>query len=196
MFIKSSSDSNKMYFYLLKKLHLVTLFLAILQTYYLFQEINKFELVGVDDLITITLINQDFLSFIQGLTSGLNVFPPLYFSLAFVLFNIFDSSQKILLGAHIPLLWSGIVLTYLIFKSFSDSQKASFATVILMTVKSSFLTQMIYIRPYCLYYVATLGLLLATIKYQKNQSKGLLFFVWIGFNLLHSLIIMDYPLVC
>ena len=64
--------------------HIVILFvLALLQSTYLYRKIEQFQWVGQDDLLTITLIDQNIFSFIEALGSGLNLFPPLYFILGF-----------------------------------------------------------------------------------------------------------------
>lgn len=139
---------------------------------------------GADDLLTITFINQDLFSFIQGLGSGLNLFPPLYDVLGYFFTNLCDFPKDFLLWIHIPVLWGSIWLTYLIFRNFSDSKIASFTTVILMTIKSAFLTQVIYVRPYCFYYIAALALLFAAIKFQKSYSTKRFLFLWVSFQCL------------
>ena len=166
-------------------IHVIILFvLALVQSTYLYRKIEQFQWIGADDLLTITLINQDVFSFIQGLGSGLNLFPPLYYVLGYFLTNLCDFPKEFLLWIHIPVLWGSIWLTYLIFRNFSDSQIASLATVILMTIKSAFLTQAIYVRPYCFYYVAALALLFSVIKFQKSYSTKRLIFLWVSFQCL------------
>ena len=165
--------------------HIVILFvLALLQSTYLYRKIEQFQWVGQDDLLTITLINQNISSFIEALGSGLNLFPPLYFVLGYFLISLCDFPKDFLLWIHIPVLWVSIWLTYLIFRNFSDSKIASFTTVILMTIKSAFLTQVIYVRPYCFYYVATLALLFAVIKFQKSYSTKRFILLWVSFQCL------------
>ena len=165
--------------------HIVILFvLALLQSTYLYRKIEQFQWIGADDLLTITLINQDVFSFIEALGSGLNLFPPLYFVFGYFLTNFCDFPKDFLLWIHIPALWGSIWLTYLIFRNFSDSKIASFATVMLMTIKSAFLTQAIYVRPYCFYYIAALALLFAVIKFQKSYSGKRFIFLWVSFQCL------------
>jgi hypothetical protein len=165
--------------------HIVILFvLALLQSTYLYRKIEQFQWIGADDLLTITLTSQDVFSFIQGLGSGLNLFPPLYYVLGYFLTNLCDFPKDFLLWIHIPVLWGSIWLTYLIFRNFSDSKIASFTTVILMTIKSAFLTQAIYVHPYCFYYVAALALLFAVIKFQKSYSSKRFIFLWVSFQCL------------
>ena len=94
--------------------------------------------------------------------------------------NLCDFPKDFLLWIHIPVLWGSIWLTYLIFRNFSDSKIASFTTVIHMTIKSAFLTQVIYVRPYCFYYIATLALLFAAIKFQKSYSTKRFLFLLLG----------------
>ena len=165
--------------------HVVLLFiLALLQSTHLYRKIGQFQWIGADDLLTITLINQDIFSFKEALGSGLNLFPPLYFVLGYFLTNLCDFPKDFLLWIHIPALWGSIWLTYLIFRNFSDSKIASFTTVILMTIKSAFLTQSIYVRPYCFYYLAALALLFAVIKFQKSFSIKRYILLWVSFQCL------------
>ena len=165
--------------------HIKILFvLALLQSIYLYKKIAHFQWIGIDDLLTITIIDLDVFSFIEALGSGLNLFPPLYFVLGYFLTNLCDFPKEFLLWIHIPFLWVSIWLTYLIFRNFSASQIASFATVILMTIKSAFLTQAIYVRPYCFYYVAALALLFAVIKFQNSYSTKRLILLWVSFQCL------------
>ena len=152
--------------------HWILFIVCVSQSAYLYRQISDFTWIGGDDLLTLTLINQEcFNEFVISLSSGLNVFPPLYFVFAYLLVNTFVFSKDILLWMHIPLLWISISLTYKLFRSFTNWQIASFATISIATLKSAFLTQAIHVRPYCLYYCASLATALTAINFQKKESK-------------------------
>ena len=159
--------------------------LSVVQSAYLYRQISDFTWIGADDLLTLTLINQEsFEEFITSLKSGLNTFPPFYFFSAYLLVQTFEFSKEILLWIHIPLLWITTLLTYKLFRSFTSWQLASFSTVSIATLKSAFLTQSIYVRPYCLYYCTSLATALTAINFQKNQSKLNFLFYWSAFQAL------------
>jgi len=165
--------------------HWILFILCISQSAYLYKQISDFTWIGGDDLLTLTLINQEsFNKFVISLSSGLNVFPPLYFVFAYLLVNTFELSRDILLWMHIPLLWISIYLTYKLFRSFTNWQIASFATISIATIKSAFLTQAIYVRPYCLYYCASLATALTAINFQKKESKLNFLIYWTAFQVL------------
>lgn len=162
--------------------------LCLIQSTYLVINFYKFSWENTDDLLTLTLIDQNnYEDLIIALKSGLNVFPPFYFLFAYLLVEVFQLPKEILLYAHIPLLWLSILLTYKLFRSFTNRQIASFSTISTATIKSAFLTQSIYVRPYCLYYCASLATVLTAINFQKKHSKLNFFFYWTAFQVLtHS----------
>jgi len=165
--------------------HWILFIVCVSQSAYLYRQISDFTWIGGDDLLTLTLINQEsFNEFVKSLSSGLNVFPPLYFVFAYLLVNTFEFSKDILLWMHIPLLWISISLTYKLFRSFTNWQIASFATISIATLKSAFLTQAIHARPYCLYYCASLATALSAINFQKKESKLNFLLYWTAFQVL------------
>ena len=150
--------------------YLILITLCITQSVYLYNNFYEFSWENVDDLLTLTLINQESLNdVITALKSGLNLFPPLYFFSAYLLVEVLKLPNEILLWVHIPFLWISVLLTYKLFRSFTNWQIAIFSTVSIYTIKSAFLTQSIYVRPYCLYYCASLVTTLAAINFQKNR---------------------------
>jgi hypothetical protein len=164
---------------------LLLVLLCLTQSTYLVINFYKFSWEGFDDLLTLTLINQNnFEDFIVSLKSGLNLFPPLYFLLAYLLTEVMQLPKEILLYAHVPLLWISIFLAYKLFRSFTNWQIASFATISIATMKSAFLTQAIYVRPYCLYYCASLATALTAINFQKEESKLNFLLYWTAFQVL------------
>ena len=165
--------------------YLLLITLCIVQSVYLFNKFYEFSWENIDDLLTLTLVDQENIDdLITALSSGVNVFPPLYFLSAYLLVNILNFPNEILLWAHIPLLWISVVLTYKLFRSFTNWKIASFSTVSIATLKSAFLTQSIYVRPYCLYYCASLATTLAAINFQKKQSKLNFFLYWTAFQVI------------
>ena len=165
--------------------HWILFILSVVQSAYLYRQISDFRWIGSDDLLTLTLINQEsFKEFITSLKSGLNVFPPFYFFSAYLLVQTFEFSKEILLWIHIPLLWISILLTYKLFRCFTNWQIACFSTFSIATIKSAFLTQSIYVRPYCLYYCASLATALTAINFQKKQSKLNFLLYWTAFQVL------------
>jgi hypothetical protein len=168
------------------KLHLFPLLLAaFVQSVYLNIQFANFEWIGVDDLLTLTLIDQESLEgLVEAMSSGINLFPPLYFLTAYLLVEVIGLGKDILLWAHLPLLWLSLYLSYRFLKMFVNRWIASFSTVIIATIKSAFLTQVIYIRPYCLYYCATLALAIFAIRFQKDCSFKKFLFIWMGFQTL------------
>ena len=164
---------------------LLLILLCIIQSTYLVINFYKFSWESFDDLLTLTLINQNnFEDFIVSLKSGLNLFPPLYFLLAYLLAEVIQLPKETLLYAHVPLLWISIFLAFKLFRSFTNWQIACFATISIATIKSAFLTQAIYVRPYCLYYCASLATALTAINFKKKQSKGNFLLYWTAFQVL------------
>lgn len=88
------------------KLHLFPLLLAAsVQSVYLNIQFANFEWIGADDLLTLTLIDQESLEgLVEAMSSGLNFFPPLYFLTAYLLVEVIGLGKNILLWAHLPLL--------------------------------------------------------------------------------------------
>lgn len=165
--------------------YLILITLCITQSVYLFNNFYEFSWESVDDLLTLTLINQESLNdVITALKSGLNLFPPLYFFTAYLLVDALKLPNEILLWVHIPFLWISVMLSYKLFRSFTNWQIAIFSTVSISTIKSAFLTQSIYVRPYCLYYCASLATTLAVINFQKKQSKLNFVLYWTAFQVL------------
>lgn len=165
--------------------YLTLITLCVIQSAYLFKNLYQFSWENVDDLLTLTLINQENLNdLIIALKSGLNLFPPLYFISAYLFVEAFELPKEILLWIHIPLLWISIILAYKLFRSFTNWQIASFSTISIATLKSAFLTQSIYVRPYCLYYCASLATALAAINFQKAPNKLNFVLYWIAFQVL------------
>jgi hypothetical protein len=165
--------------------YLILITLCITQSVYLYNNFYEFSWENVDDLLTLTLINQESLNdVITALKSGLNLFPPLYFFSAYLLVEVLKLPNEILLWVHIPFLWISVLLTYKLFRSFTNWQIAIFSTVSIYTIKSAFLTQSIYVRPYCLYYCASLVTTLAAINFQKKQSKLNFILYWTAFQVL------------
>ena len=106
---------------------LLLVLLCLIQSTYLVINFSKFSWDGFDDLLTLTLINQNnFEDFIVSLKSGLNLFPPLYFLLAYLLAEVMQLPKVILLYAHVPLLWISVFLAYKLFRSFTNWQIACF----------------------------------------------------------------------
>ena len=171
-----------------KKLQLLCIiFLGIIQSYYLFYQFSRFIWIGFDDLLTLTLISKEnYQDFLSAFKSGINLFPPLllFFFLAFVLIEVFTFSKDILIWIHIPLLWVSPYLSYKLFRSFTNWQIASLATIAISTIKSAFLTQIVYVRPYCLYYCATLFTSLCVIKFIKTPNKINFIIYWVSFQIL------------
>jgi len=165
--------------------YLILITLCITQSVYLFNNFYEFSWENVDDLLTLILINQENLNdLLKALKSGLNVFPPLYFFSAYLLVDALKFPNEILLWVHIPFLWISVILAYKLFRSFTNWQIAIFSTVSISTIKSAFLTQSIYVRPYCLYYCASLATTLAAINFQKKQSKLNFVLYWTAFQVL------------
>jgi hypothetical protein len=165
--------------------YLILFTLCLTQSAYLFINFHEYSWENVDDLLTLTLINQNNVGdLIIAQKSGLNLFPPLYFFSAYLLVNTFEFSKNILLWIHIPLLWISISLAYKLFRSFTNWQIASVGTISIATLKSAFLTQSIYVRPYCLYYCASLATALTAINFQKKQSKLNFLLYWTAFQIL------------
>jgi hypothetical protein len=155
------------------------------QSIYLIIQFRLFEWTGIDDLLTLTLISQDcYAKLFQALSSGLNLFPPLYFLAAYFLVKTLNFAPEILLWVHIPLLWISLFCSYKIFAYFTSSWLSSFATVVVATVKSAFLTQSVYVRPYCLYYCSCLLLLILSIKFKNEPSRKSFFCLWFCFQVL------------
>lgn len=169
-----------------KRLSFPTLFLlGIIQSIYLSFQFSLFAWIGCDDLLTLTLIRQDsFIDFYKALQSGLNLFPPFYFLIAYLLIDAFEISKDVLLWVHLPLLWLSIFLTYRLFRSFTSRQIASFSTVAISTLKSAFLTQSVYVRPYCFYYCASLATTLSAIFFYTKPSNVNFFIYWLSFQVL------------
>ena len=163
---------------------ILLLTLACVQTFYLCIKISDFKWVFADDLLTLNLVNQNFGSFIQALGSGINLFPPLYFCFGYFLISFCELPKELLLWVHVPLLWLCIWLSFQVFKNFSSDIMAALGVIILMTVKSSLLTQTFYARPYILYYTATLLLLVAVFNLKKSYSRKNFILLWIYFQLL------------
>lgn len=165
--------------------YLILITLCITQSVYLYNNFYEFSWENVDDLLTLTLINQESLSdVITALKSGLNLFPPLYFFSAYLLVEVLKLPYEILLWVHIPFLWISVLITYKLFRSFTNWQIAIFSTVSIYTIKSAFLTQSIYVRPYCLYYCASLATTLAAINFQKKLTKLNFVLYWTAFQIL------------
>ena len=165
--------------------YLILISLCITQSVYLFIKFYEFSWENIDDLLTLTLVDQENIDdLITALSSGVNAFPPLYFLSAYLLVSILNFPNEILLWAHIPFLWISVVLTYKLFRSFTNWKIASFSTVSIATLKSAFLTQSIYVRPYCLYYCASLATTLAAINFQKKQSKLNFLLYWTAFQVI------------
>jgi hypothetical protein len=164
--------------------YILLLTLACVQTCYLCIKISDFKWEFADDLITLNLVNQDFSSFIQALGSGINLFPPLYFCFGYFLISFCELPKDLLLWVHVPLLWLCIWLSFQVFKNFSSDIVAALGVIMLMTVKSSLLTQTFYARPYFFYYTATLLLLVAVFNLEKSYSRKNFILLWIYFQLL------------
>lgn len=183
--IKDFSCLNK--FILSYKFLIVsTLFvLSCIQSWYLYLQISNFRWFGCDDLITLTLVsNKSISELITALESGVNLFPPFYFFLAFFLLEILEIKKNVLLWIHIPMLWLSIFLCYSLFRTFLSSQLSLLSTVVIATIKSAFLTQCIYVRPYCLYYCAALATTFSVIKFLNYSNKSNFIIYWISFQIL------------
>ena len=164
---------------------LPVLLITLVQTIYLIFQFINFEWSGVDDLLTITLIDQENMEgLIQALSSGLNLFPPLYYLLSYFFITKLELTKDLLLWIHLPMFWVSIYFTYKLIKVLSSSWIASYATICIATLKSAFMTQAVYVRPYSLYYCSTLVLLFFSLRFQKEINTKNSIFLWISFQFL------------
>lgn len=158
---------------------------TLIQTFFLISHFTHFEWAGLDDLLTLTIIDQENLKeMIVALGSGLNLFPPLYFLLSYFFITELGFNKDLLLWTHIPLFWVSMYFTFLLIKKLSNYWTASFATVCMCTLKSAYLTQAIYVRPYCLYYCATVVLAFYSLVFQRENSLKNYILLWISFQFL------------
>lgn len=168
-----------------RRMYFAFVLMICIQTLYLCLQFYHFQWYFIDDLLTLELINKNSLiELYNSLLSGVNVFPPLYFLICYLITNTLCLSENYLVWVNLPAYIFGVYFSYKSFKIVSTPDISILAVTIMCTVKCSVLPYINQVRPYTFYYSLTALLIYLVLRYKKNYCKKYFWSIFITFQLL------------